>query len=106
MPKIPHDEGQRNLADDLAPHAPQLALSTQPVLVCGVNRKVNVGNFETVDVYASVALPMAVDPHDHEALTAALEECARVGFALVSKEASDRYWHIKNMTGARPTEGD
>lgn len=105
MPKIPHDEGQHDLADDLTPHMPQVALTTKPVLVCGVNRKVNVGNFETVDVYASVALPMEVDPHDHEALTVALEECARVGFALVSKEASDRYWHIKNMTGARP-EGD
>jgi hypothetical protein len=104
MPKISKDEGEHTLADDLAPHVASIALTTKPVMVCGVNRKVNIGNFETVDVYAGISIPMDVDPTNAEALQAALEDAARLGFAMVSKEASERYWLIKNMTGAREEE--
>lgn len=73
-----------------------LSITTNPVLICGVNRKINIGNFENIDVYAGLALPMEnVDLSDKEALREAIQEAAAYGFALVSKETGDRYSIIK-----------
>ena len=73
-----------------------LTLSTNPVLVCGVNRKVNIGNFENIDIYAGISLPLGdISLEDKEALTKAIEEAAAYGFSLISKETGDRYSLIK-----------
>jgi tRNA U54 and U55 pseudouridine synthase Pus10 len=32
--------------------AQEISISTNPVFICGVNRKINIGNFENIDVYA------------------------------------------------------
>lgn len=95
MPKIPHDDKERNLSEDIQSHLSNITITTKPVFIAGVNRKANVGNFETVDVYAGVALPLDVDPSNTEELTKAIEEAASLGFAMVSKEAGDRYGLIK-----------
>jgi len=74
----------------------EMSISTNPVFICGVNRKINIGNFENIDVYAGITLPMSnVSLEDKEALQAAVEEAAAYGFGLVSKETGERYLIIK-----------
>jgi len=74
-----------------------IALTTSPVLICGVNRKVNIGNFENVDVYAAISLPLEnLSFEDKEALSEAVKEAATYGFGLVSRETGERYQIIKD----------
>lgn len=71
-----------------------VALTTDPVVITAVQRKANIGNFETIDVYAAVAMPLrgALDGQDlNDALTAAFEQ----GFSLVATETATRYHKIK-----------
>jgi hypothetical protein len=73
-----------------------LAITTSPVFICGVNRKINIGNFENIDVYAAVTIPLPnVSFEDKEGLRLAIEDAAAYGFAVVSKETGDRYSLIK-----------
>lgn len=69
-----------------------------PVFICGVNRKANVGNFETVDVYAGIALPLpgAVGASE-ETLREIVAATAELAISMVAKETADRYTAIKNM---------
>jgi len=74
----------------------QLSVTTNPVFICGVNRKINIGNFENIDVYAGITLPLNdVSLEDKEALQQAIEEAASYGFSVVSKETGERYMLIK-----------
>lgn len=76
--------------------ANEVSISTNPVFICGVNRKINIGNFENIDVYAGITLPLSeVSLEDREALKEAVEEAAAYGFSLVSKETGERYVLIK-----------
>jgi hypothetical protein len=64
----------------------EITISTSPVLICGVNRKVNIGNFENVDVYAGITIPLdGINPLDREAFSEAVKDAAAYGFSLVSK---------------------
>jgi hypothetical protein len=74
----------------------EITVSTNPVFICGVNRKINIGNFENIDVYAGITIPLTnVDASDKEALAEAVKVAAAEGFALVSKETGERYTLIK-----------
>lgn len=74
----------------------EVALTSSPIVICGVNRKINIGNFENIDVYAGVTIPLhGVSFVDKEALTAAVEEAVAYGFSLASKETGERYMLIK-----------
>jgi hypothetical protein len=74
-----------------------IAITTSPVLICGVNRKINIGNFENIDVYAGIALPMPNHSlEDMEGLSLAVQDAAAYGFSLVSKETGERYLLIKD----------
>ena len=76
--------------------AQEISISTNPVFICGVNRKINIGNFENIDVYAGITIPLHnVDPSNREALAEAIREAAADGFAMVSKETGERYSLIK-----------
>lgn len=73
-----------------------ISISTNPVFICGVNRKINIGNFENIDVYAGITLPLDnVSMDDKDKLKEAIEEAAAYGFSLVSKETGERYLLIK-----------
>ena len=75
----------------------EISISTNPVFICGVNRKVNIGNFENIDIYAGITIPLPnIDPADKEALSEAVKEAAAYGFSLVSKETGERYVLIKD----------
>ena len=73
-----------------------IAITTQPVVIIGVNRKVNTGNFENIDVYAGIALPIPnVSIEDMDALKEAIEKVAEAGFLVASRETFKRYSIIK-----------
>lgn len=77
------------------------ASSFAPVMICGVNRKVNIGNFENIDVYSGVSVPVQYDVNSNDYLEfkKACEEAAKIGYAIASKETLDRYTLIKNAQG-------
>ncbi len=76
--------------------AQEISISTNPVFICGVNRKINIGNFENIDVYAGVTIPLVgLDPSDRESLAEAVKQAAADGFSMVSRETGERYMIIK-----------
>lgn len=94
------------------PNAVQLALnevvvSSSPIIITGVNRKINIGNYESIDIYAAVALPTSFqfDEGDMEAFTGLLESVAEYGFRVTSQEANKRYQLIKELQSGKKDEG-
>ena len=70
---------------------------TKPTIITGVQRKVNIGNFETVDVYCALALPVDVQmPLGSEELREVLSEVVAEGFRTASIETGSRYTEVKN----------
>jgi len=101
MPKVSQNAHEQSIDSPINQvvnlMAQEVTISTNPVFICGVNRKVNIGNFENIDVYAGVTIPLVnIDPSDKEALSEAIKEAAADGFALVSKETGERYTLIKD----------
>ena len=101
MPKInrsAHEESLGSPIDQVVNlMSSEISISTNPVFICGVNRKVNIGNFENIDIYAGITIPLPnIDPADKEALSEAVKEAAAYGFSLVSKETGARYVLIKD----------
>ena len=100
MPKITknaHEETTGSPIDQIVSNmTAEISLSSDPIFICGVNRKINIGNFENVDVYAGITIPLPnVNPLDKEAFGEAVKEAAAYGFSLVSKETGERYSLIK-----------
>jgi hypothetical protein len=100
MPKINRSAQEESLGSPIEQvvnlMSQEISISTNPVFICGVNRKINTGNFENVDVYAGVTIPLTnIDPSDREALSEAVKNAAAEGFAMVSRETGERYMLIK-----------
>lgn len=88
------DEAQRDLSI-----VASLAL---PSMVCGVSRKINTGNFESIDVYSGITIPISYLPDsDLDAFQQAAEAAADLGFRIVSSETAERYQLIKEMNKKR-----
>lgn len=69
-----------------------------PMLLAGVNRKINTGNYENIDVYCAVSVPLDLLPNgDIEAFKQAVAEAAELAFGITSKETGARYALIKEM---------
>lgn len=78
-----------------------------PSIVCGVSRKVNTGNFENVDIFSAISIPVIAEgiTKDPEILAAAAQAAAELGFAIVSSETGERYQMIKELQkGGRPAK--
>jgi hypothetical protein len=100
MPKINKSAQEESLGSPIEQAvnlvSGEISVSASPVLICGVNRKINIGNFENIDIYAGITVPLAgVDPSDREAFAEAVKEAAAYGFGLVSQETGERYMLIK-----------
>lgn len=101
MPKITKTAGEQSvdapLDNAMSFLAGDISVTTSPVLICGVNRKVNIGNFENVDVYAAISIPLEnASFKDREALSEIVKDAASYGFSLVSRETGERYQVIKD----------
>lgn len=71
---------------------------TEATLVCGVSRKINIGNFENIDVYCSLTLPVDItDIADIDDLKAIVSSVAAEGFGMTSQETTNRYKAIKEL---------
>jgi hypothetical protein len=100
MPKISktaHEQSTDSPLDQVVNLMSQeISISTNPVFICGVNRKINIGNFENIDVYAGITIPLVnVNPADKEELAEAVKQAAIEGFSIVSRETGERYTLIK-----------
>jgi predicted aldo/keto reductase-like oxidoreductase len=74
-----------------------ISVTTVPVFICGVNRKANIGNYENIDVYSGLALPLTNESlEDLESLQDAIKKAAELGFAITSSETFQRYSLIKD----------
>ena len=103
MPKINKNsqEQSTNVLEEMAENAIR-GMIPFPMVVCGVNRKVNTGNFENIDVYCGVAVPVTEFPQDDiELFKSAITEAADLGFGIVSKETGDKYTKIKETQSQR-----
>lgn len=73
-----------------------LAITTDPIVITAVQRKVNIGNFETIDLYMAVVVPQPeLDVLDKDALVAGITKAAELGFNIASKGTGDRYLAVK-----------
>ncbi len=85
-------EKDKDLQTNMLDQLPSMVITTSPVVICGVQRKANIGNFENVDIFMGVALPQAhLDMTDPDALSEALNQAADVGFAVTSTATLERY---------------
>lgn len=100
MPKIANNAGEETresfITEEMQIHTPMIAVSPTVMVTCGVNRKVNTGNYENIDIYAAVTLPV---PEAHignlEELKQWIVDVTEIGFGLASKETGERYLLIK-----------
>jgi len=100
MPKVSksaQEESTNHLEEMVKQAVP--GLLPFPVLICGVNRKINTGNFENIDVYAGLAVPVMAFPdgEDPEKFKDAVAAAAELGFSLASSETGERYKMIKDL---------
>jgi hypothetical protein len=74
-----------------------ITITTNPVVITAVQRKANIGNFETIDIYMGVAMPQSLlDVTDAASMEKALTEAAEFGFSVAAKETGKRYHVIKD----------
>lgn len=101
MPKVPAErpeESIRPFGDFSIEELKKHASLSMPTFIAGVNRKVNTGNFENVDVFSGITIPiLALPQEDEEEFMQAVTAAAELGFYLASKETGDRYVRIKDM---------
>lgn len=110
MPKLSKTAGEETrdqlIAEEMKAIIPTIAVTPTVMVTTGVNRKVNIGNFETVDVYTAVTLPVPeVSIADLESLKQAVREGTELGFAMASRETGERYDLIKKaLREGRPSQ--
>lgn len=91
------DEQEDSLPAKIKDLISNISITTDPVVICGVSRRASLGNFEHIDIYAGVALPVSgLNLEDREHLTGVLMEAAETGFNITSSETYQRYALIKD----------
>ncbi len=93
------EQTKNNLGDEIEATLKQYVKGAGLVYT-GVQRKVNTGNYENIDVYLGLALP--IDLHealDEEKLGQVLHHIALYGFGVAATETAEKYNIIKQ--GAR-----
>jgi len=99
VPRVTRSAEEENLPVAETVHQGLLQIMGVPQYFAGVGRKANVGNYETIDVYSAIAIPMGVTVGDldRESLRLIAAEAATLGFEIVSSETWARYSLIKEM---------
>lgn len=101
MPSIKRTAQEESIDSPMSEILQPLMSGTYPMWVCGVNRKINTGNYENIDIYGGIGLPIMMVPsfEDLTPFKEAVAQAAELGFALASKETGDRYTLLKNLQG-------
>lgn len=77
------------------------AMNETGKVFCGVQRKVNIGNFESIDVYCAASVPVEIeDPQDKEELHSKLIEAMEDMISITSKVTAEKYEIIKSQTNS------
>lgn len=73
-----------------------------PVVQCAVNRRINLGNYEHLDLLASLKVPVGCDIEEwRDRISVTIAEV----FNMVSQETHQRYQAIKDsQNDGRPTK--
>lgn len=93
MPNLKKNANEQNndgLGEKVTEFLPNVVLTTNPVVICGVNRRVGLAHYEHIDIYAGVAIPVE-EGLDGAALNEAIANAAKYGFEIVSSETYERY---------------
>ena len=93
MPRLTQGASERT-SEDVSTRVAPMLVSHTPTVICGVQRKANVGNYETIDVYAAVMLPVDGE-YDQESITKAIADKINDAFSIASQETYARYKLIK-----------
>lgn len=105
MPKINEsivEQSVNPVMDAVISTHQRVVVTTEPVLTIAVGRKVNIGNFENVDIMACLTVPMTgADPSNSKDFSDAIKEAAAEAFSLVSRETGERYQLIKESQQTR-----
>ena len=105
MPKITEsitEQSVNPVMDSVLATHQRVVVTTEPILTVAVGRKVNIGNFENVDIMACLTVPMVgVSPLDSINFTNAIKEAAAEAFSHVSRETGERYQLIKESQQSR-----
>ena len=104
MPKINESLIEQNVnpvTDSVISTHQKMTVTAEPVLTVSVGRKVNIGNFENVDIMACLSVPVPADPSNKEVFSEVLKEVAAEAFFMVSKETGERYTLIKESQKGR-----
>lgn len=100
MPKITEsitEQSVNPIMDSVLTTHQKVIVTTEPVLTVAVGRKVNIGNFENVDIMACLTVPMVgVNPANSEDFSNAIRDAAAEAFSHVSRETGERYQLIKD----------
>lgn len=65
-------------------------------VTCGVQRKVNIGNFESIDVYCAASIPVEIeDLSDLEEIESKINDAMENLIYLTSKKTAEKYTLIK-----------
>ena len=105
MPKLSNTAGEETRDDKIGEEVtlitPTIAVTPMVMITCGVNRKVNTGNYENIDLYTAITLPLPdVGVHDMDALREMVKLGAEIGFGLASRETGERQILIKEAQRA------
>lgn len=105
MPKI--NQSAQEKSDDSAAYTalqsgaiPESSKHTSfPTIVASVNRKANVGNFESIDVHCSITMPVDGLPQemDLDSFKQVVADAAKLGFDIAAEETGQRYTSIKEQ---------
>lgn len=86
-----------DLSDQVITLQQGLERTSQPVVIAGVQRKVNIGNFENIDIYCAASMPVDISHCvTEEQIAAIIDAKLDELLHITSKKTGEKYNLIKN----------
>lgn len=99
MPNIKSNAADKanDLSDQMIEFFQGIERTTQPVVIAGVQRKINIGNFENIDVYCAASLPIDISHcTSDEQIAEVIERNLDDLIHITSKKTGEKYLQVKN----------